>query len=290
MARPPKEGLTYFPLDTDIDQDEKIVVVVAKHGMKGFGIIIRLMMEVYKNGYFYRWTEKEQHVFSMKIAEPVEYVVEVVQECLKWGFFHQELHKKYGILTSKGFQKRYLLAVNRRKDVNIKPEYDLIIDVSANNNLENANNNPARDELLHAETQQKKRKESKRNNNTRKQVYEEDSVYFKLANRLYQNILKNNPQHKKPNLQKWADDIRLMMEIDKRSEKQIAYLMDWVQKDSFEMTNVLSPDKLRKRFDQLAMKVKASQKPKQQPEIRDKKIEFQKYLEGGGNPDEFDWS
>jgi hypothetical protein len=87
--------------------------------------------------------------------------------------------------------------------------------------------------------------------------YAEDSIYIKLAKYFVEQIRNNNPDFKDPNYQRWANDIRLMMEIDKRTEEQIRYLMRWVQQDNFEMANVLSPAKLRKRFDQLVMKVKS---------------------------------
>jgi hypothetical protein len=102
----------------------------------------------------------------------------------------------------------------------------------------------------------------KQNNNKPsrpKQVYDEKSIYFQLANRLYEKILENNSQHKKPNLQKWADDIRLMMDRDHRTKDQIVYLIDWCQNDSFWKVNILSPSKLRDKFDQLALKVKSLQ-------------------------------
>lgn len=100
-----------------------------------------------------------------------------------------------------------------------------------------------------------------------KQVYDETSNHFQLANRLYQKILINNPNHKKPNLQNWANDVRLMMERDGRNEKQIAYLIDWVQNDEFWMKNVLSISKLRERFDQLVMQVKSNRKKPAVPKI-----------------------
>lgn len=96
-------------------------------------------------------------------------------------------------------------------------------------------------------------------NNTstsRKQVYNEDDIHFQLANRLYSRILENNPNVKKPNLQTWANDMRLMMERDDRTEEQIIYLIDWVQNDSFWMSNIMSPRKLRERFDQLVLRIK----------------------------------
>jgi hypothetical protein len=99
---------------------------------------------------------------------------------------------------------------------------------------------------------------------TRKQVYDDTSIFYKLAVYFFERIRENNPDHKEPNFKSWAEDVRKMMEIDKRTEEQIRYLMNWVQQDDFEMTNVLSPSKLRKRFDQLIMKVKLTRttKPK----------------------------
>lgn len=93
--------------------------------------------------------------------------------------------------------------------------------------------------------------------NSRKQVYDEESIYFQLADRLHQRILNNNPNAKKPNMQTWSNDMRLMMERDDRTEEQIAYLIDWVQNDSFWMSNIMSPKKLREKFDQLVLRIKA---------------------------------
>lgn len=110
---------------------------------------------------------------------------------------------------------------------------------------------------LEEELDKERDKEKDKKNKSRKQVYDDTSVYSQLANRLYARILENNPGHKKPNLQKWADDARKMIEIDERTEEAIIYLIDWVQKHDFWKANVLSMDKLRKKFDQLVIQVKA---------------------------------
>jgi DNA replication protein DnaD len=99
-------------------------------------------------------------------------------------------------------------------------------------------------------------KNVKNNKYSPKQVYDETSPYYQLATFFLEQIRNNNPEHKTPNLQKWSDEIRKMVEIDKRTIEQVKYLMQWVQQDDFEMINVLSPTKLRKRFDQLVIKVK----------------------------------
>ncbi|MCI9883865.1 Replication protein O [Bacillus sp. FSL K6-2869] len=77
------------------------------------------------------------------------------------------------------------------------------------------------------------------------------------ANLLYQRILENNSQAKKPNLEKWASDFRLIRQIDKRSDAQVKYLINWTQKDSFWKSNILSPASLRKQFDKLTVRIKS---------------------------------
>src|SRR5690606_40971629 len=59
---------------------------------------------------------------------------------------------------------------------------------------------------------------------SRKRVYDEDSLEMKIASFFYECILKNNANHKQPNLQSWANEIRLMLEIDKRNKDEIGNL------------------------------------------------------------------
>jgi uncharacterized protein YdaU (DUF1376 family) len=84
-----------------------------------------------------------------------------------------------------------------------------------------------------------------------------DSEEIRLVDYFISQIKINKSDFKDPNKQNWAKDFDLMIRRDKRQAKEIAELIKWCQNDSFEMTNVLCPDKLRKRFDQLAMKMKS---------------------------------
>lgn len=174
MARPTKEGLDYFPIDIDIDQDDKLVVPIAKFGMLGLGIIVKLMMEVYRNGYFYNWSKREQYVFSNKVNVDINTVIEIVNECIEWGFFNHKAFDDHQILTSKGFQKRYIEASKRRKAITFIQEYTLIdlgeaskkvnypiLLVDVNGNRINEYINPDKADGMSAESTQSKVKESK---------------------------------------------------------------------------------------------------------------------------------
>ncbi|MEC1723921.1 hypothetical protein P9E34_04065 [Schinkia azotoformans] len=115
-----------------------------------------------------------------------------------------------------------------------------------------------------------KNKEYINTSSRKSKTYEEESLYFQLAIFFFERIKENNPDHKEPNLQRWSDDIRKIIEIDKRTEEQVRYLMKWVQQDDFWKSNILSPSKLREKFDQLVIKVK-SDKAKQ-PKDQKKKL------------------
>ncbi len=73
-------------------------------------------------------------------------------------------------------------------------------------------------------------------------------------------ILKLNPNTKTPSFDSWANEIRLMRERDGRTHREICGLFQWANQDSFWKTNILSPAKLREKWDQLTVK-KNNSKP-----------------------------
>jgi hypothetical protein len=65
---------------------------------------------------------------------------------------------------------------------------------------------------------------------------------------------RNNPEAKEPNFQTWANEIRKMINIDKRKPEQIKNMIVWCQNDSFWKGNILSTKKLRDKYDQLKVR------------------------------------
>lgn len=76
-------------------------------------------------------------------------------------------------------------------------------------------------------------------------------AHLRLASELWEYVSKNFPKHKEPNLESWANDIRLMIERDNRTEAEISDAIKWSQSDSFWYQNIRSTSKLRKQFDTL---------------------------------------
>ena len=129
MARPTKEGLYFFPLDVDLD--DKFKLIEAKHGLDGFGIIIKLYQKIYKNSYFLTVTEDWLLLFINQVNVNINVVNDIINDSLKWEIFNQELFNNYSILTSRGIQKKYIEISKRRKQVDFIAEYLLVSDVSS---------------------------------------------------------------------------------------------------------------------------------------------------------------
>lgn len=83
-----------------------------------------------------------------------------------------------------------------------------------------------------------------------------------LAEFMFQKIKTVMPKTKPPNLDKWADTIRLMRERDELSRDEIQSVFEWANADEFWRMNILSPAKLREQFSRLS--VLAEKKQQQQ--------------------------
>ncbi|CDG37230.1 hypothetical protein CTHBC1_2647 [Acetivibrio thermocellus BC1] len=102
-------------------------------------------------------------------------------------------------------------------------------------------------------------------------VFDENTEQYKLALFMRSCILENLPNAKVPEptpdkLRRWAYDIDLMMRIDCRSPDEIRELMDWAHRDSFWKANILSPCKLREKWDTLvAHKMRDEERNRRDP-------------------------
>ncbi|MED1801329.1 hypothetical protein [Brevibacillus porteri] len=89
-----------------------------------------------------------------------------------------------------------------------------------------------------------------------RRVYDESTDAYILAKYLRGRILRWKPNAKVPDenptaLAAWADDMRKMIELDKRSNYDIQLVIQWATDDPFWQTNILSAGTLRKQYDKL---------------------------------------
>ena len=145
MARPFKQGLDYFSMDTNIDT--KLELFEAEHGLLGFGFIVRLFQKIYGNGYYYEWNDDEKLLLSKQINLSAEQIDFYIESAFKRNIFDKNLYEKYKILTSKGIQKRYFEVSKRRKELSeiINVNY-ILVDLSKYGINVNNNHTKTQDE------------------------------------------------------------------------------------------------------------------------------------------------
>lgn len=126
MARPRKVGLDYFPLNVNAGVDDELELLEADFGLEGFAVYVKLLQMIYKNGYYIRWNETEQLRLKKRVNLSRDKINELIDACLKWRLFSKRVFEEHRVLTSHGIQQRFLLAIGRRKDVDIEKAYLLL--------------------------------------------------------------------------------------------------------------------------------------------------------------------
>ncbi|PEU80197.1 hypothetical protein CN394_14590 [Bacillus anthracis] len=120
------------------------------------------------------------------------------------------------------------------------------------------------DDTLHDTSTIRGQKEKEKEKKTSRHKFE--TCDTNGAKYLFEKIKDNNPKQKEPNFDSWANDFRLMREKDNRELQEIKDVIDWCQADPFWQGNILSPKKLREKFDQLTIQMKSKKGAKSNAE------------------------
>jgi len=129
VPRPLKDGVGYFPKDTDFYQDYKVRLLRAQFGAKGMYLLDYLLCEIYgKNGYYLPWNED----VCLLVADAVgcecspQFIGELIIGATKCSFFDKRVLDAFSVLTSAGIQRRYIRMFNSREKIQIIREYWLL--------------------------------------------------------------------------------------------------------------------------------------------------------------------
>jgi len=96
-----------------------------------------------------------------------------------------------------------------------------------------------------------KRREEKNTEEKSRGRFSFSQADLATASWMFALIREIDPTACQPNLQAWANDVRLMRDRDDRSDAMIRDVFLWAHQDPFWRANILSPAKLRKQFLQL---------------------------------------
>lgn len=132
MAGRPKKRIDYAGWSVDIfSNDIKIDKLLDAQGWVGFGVYFYLCQMAFGGeGYYYEWCYDLCASTARKMGGGVGAgtVKEAVNYCLQIGLFDKRLFERWGVLTSRGIQKSYLIVLKskNRTGTKIYKEYWLL--------------------------------------------------------------------------------------------------------------------------------------------------------------------
>lgn len=180
-----------------------------------------------------------------------QFITSIRQLCDRWGWSNSKVNRflkmleddqmlnrksdtKKTVITiaNYDFYQRYesekTTAKRQQSDTEATQKHTNNNDITMINN-DNNNNNPR---------------------NRKKRVYDDDDPNKKLAVLLFKSISKNQ-NIKEPDFDKWANTIRLTIESDKHTGKEVQDMIVWATSHDFWSGVILSPSSLRKHFDKM---------------------------------------
>lgn len=277
MARPPKMGLDYFPLDVNFLNDLKTKKLVRSFGASAVAVALDVLTNIYKdNGYYAECDDDFIFLIADDLKLEEEYTKNVIKKMVEVDFFNKNLYENHKILTSIGIQKRYILASGRRVRSKINSVYDLINTQNEEFMLTETEfmytETPENDSLcIQKYTKEKKIKENKRNK-IKEEVQEEKNEAENLSDEpatttaqkkiseifvFYENHFGMTSDYIRQSIIKWCNDLN--PELVKRAleiavEENVlkfryanAILVDWANKGIDTLEKALAENNRRKQ-------------------------------------------
>lgn len=127
MARPRKENLDYFPLDTDFFEDNKIRILKAKYGADGIAVYLYILCEIYHNkGYYTECDEDFVLIMSDYFNFSEQKTTQILEYLVSRSLLVKSiLSETVTVITAKSVQRRYQEA---KKEIAKKAHRDIIVD------------------------------------------------------------------------------------------------------------------------------------------------------------------
>ena len=116
MARPRKDGLSYFPHDTDASSDEKIESLRFLYGNDGYTFYFILLERIYRtNDAELNISAAETlQILGKKIGISPELFGKILETSFNIGCFDRAEFQARGVLTSEGIRRRAEIVLKKR--------------------------------------------------------------------------------------------------------------------------------------------------------------------------------
>jgi len=237
--------------DTDANQDAKLQNVLLDYGLEGYGLYwycIELIASKINNDNITFELEHDARIIARNTGSTPQKVEEMMRYFVKERLFESI----DGVITcfklARRLDKSMTSNPQMREIIGKLKGHDAIMTESAKPMQDKIRLDQTREEikpLVQPEVKPKK--------------YKFDNYQMEFAKWMYSQLLILNPNFKKPNLESWANTLRLMLEADKRDPVEVGKVFTWANQDSFWSSNILSAASLRKQYDKLVVKMNQPQ-------------------------------
>lgn len=182
-----------------------------------------------------------------------EFITSVRQLCERWGWSNTKVNRFLKMLED---DRMLIRKSDSKKTVITIVNYDFYQRYESKETTQKRQQNDAEASQKHTNNNDKTMNNNVNNNNPRtsrkKREYADDDPNKKLAILLLK-LIRKNQNIKEPDLDKWANTIRLTIESDKRTGKEVQDMIVWATSNDFWSGVILSPTSLRKHFDKMAV-------------------------------------
>jgi hypothetical protein len=256
--KPLKEGTFYFPHDYNARSDYKIKRLLAKHGVKGYGVFWAIVESLYNNANALP-TDYDSIAYDLQCDK--EIVESIVNDFdlffVKGDYFMSNSVQSRLNERDKKSERAKKSAEIRWKDTDAKRSQCDSNAIKEKKGKENINILSSSSEEG-AEEEKTPTDEVPVNIPEGKPKFQDTSIEMILSRELFRKIKQRNPKQKEPNFQTWCREIDRMIRIDHRSIADIQAVISWSQQDTFWQNNILSTAKLKEKFDQLTLKMEST--------------------------------
>lgn len=233
--------------DTDANQDAKLQNVLLDYGLEGYGLYwycIELIAGKISKDCITFELEHDARIIARNTGSTPQKVEEMMRYLVKEGLFESS----GGVITC------FKLAKRLTQSMTSNPQMRSIIDGFKNHDgIMIESDKVMQDKIRLDQTREEITPLVQPKVKPKKAKFNDYQMSF--AEWMFSLILKLNPNCKKPNLESWASTIRLMIEADKREGDHMVQVFTWANSDSFWCSNILSPTKLRDKYDDLVIKM-----------------------------------
>lgn len=226
--------MKWFKHDSNASIDAKVEKLMMKYGLEGYGLYFYCLEMIARTVEKHNLTFELEHdaeLIAHRLNKHPDMVQEMMGYMVSLGLFENDrgvvtclkMASRTDEYTQKLISKNKALNNNRTKSIECPDKVPTKSDLIEENRIE----------------------ENRREERSKNKFSDEDLTLSKF---IFSRIKKLDQKAKEPNHEKWADTIRLLREIDKRSHKDIQDLFLWANQSEFWKSNILSPSSLRKNF------------------------------------------